>query len=121
MAAGRAVSHRKCHEIMCDQQDMSVEGQPLSPPAERHGPSHRDQSRRLALTRLLEVQEGENVTVPLFTVHTVSALNVLLKYTNRFGFILYGETLPRIIPLPHPLLRHTIQAVTHILYTAPGL
>lgn len=94
--AGRAVSHRKCHEIMCDQQDMSVEGQPLSPPAERHGPSHRDQSRRLALTRLLAVQEGENVTVPLFTVHTVSTLTVLLKYTNRLGHISYSEALSQI-------------------------
>lgn len=30
------VSHRKCHGIMCDQQDWPAEGQRLSAPAEKH-------------------------------------------------------------------------------------
>ncbi|KAA8583948.1 hypothetical protein FQN60_015156 [Etheostoma spectabile] len=57
--ARRNVSHRKCQGIMCDQQDLSVEGQQLSSPAERHRLGRRDQSRSPALTRLLAMQ-GES-------------------------------------------------------------
>ena len=71
--AERYVSHGKCQGIMCDHQDLSVEGQQLSSPAERHGLSQRDQSRRPALTRLVAVQGGENVTVPLHLQSKLSA------------------------------------------------
>lgn len=69
----RNVSHRKCQGIMCDQHDLSVEGHQLSSPAERHGLFQRDQSRRPALTRLLAVQGGENVTVTLHLQCKLSA------------------------------------------------
>lgn len=54
--ARRIVSHLKCPRIMCNQQGLSVEGQQLSSPAEKHGLFQRDQSGRPALARLLAIQ-----------------------------------------------------------------
>ncbi len=94
---------------MCDQQDLSVEGQQRSFLAERQGLLQKDQSRRPALTRLLLVQGGENVT--LTSIYRANCQHLKCPLEIQVCLNAYSETLPTNL-FTHAL-RHARQAVTH--------
>lgn len=80
------MSHRKCQGIMCDQQDLAVEGQLFSCPAERHGLSRKTRSLHWPdywQNRGAEMSQG-------LSVYSADCqhLNVFIKWTIRV-FLMY--------------------------------
>lgn len=67
---------------MCDQQDLSVEGQQLSSPAEKAW-------QKTCIYQITDwIQEGENVTATFpFTVQTINTFNIFLTHTNRLALM----------------------------------
>lgn len=106
--ARRDMSRWKCHGIMCDQQDLSVEGQLLSSPAERHGLSPERPEQEACIDQMTVSTRGGNVTVPLYLLCNCQHLKCPLKY--RFA-LMYTVKLCQQISFTHET--HKTSCHTH--------